>query len=783
MAETFTTTPHNFDKDPTKISPTKYLDLAGLIVFFEKLKEYIEASDKNLNGSNIKMYAGDWGVDNPTISSQIENLWAAFGEGDLGEGGLAGNISAILGQYVKDIKHAETQELPLKVQVVEGATDTDQKDIYTISLVDDGLSDALEDVETNRVSNIDTVNGGGSVTISVNKNKGDVILTVNSSTLTEDVESLKTGKIASVTEGSSSETYVELGVSTSNQAVTITISDAKLVEELNDIKGAYALKTEIPTHLPSLYSIKLKGTDGKEHTFNGSAEVDLTAGVNYAANSGKLGGQEPGYYAKQSDLNSTNERIGDVEDSYVKTFGTKKGDITISSGSTTPWDVNFVMDNNTLKGTVVEPSHLGIENINASSSLDGVVTITESESNGTSTITIGGTLKEDLGDINDALKDRVQKVDVENGNTGTKYVTISVTDDTNSATGGKQSKITINDSALTEAIGDIKGTIAALGTVVELKGVKTEVPATTEGYGNGDFIIVGDEEYICFESKWYLVGTVGSLGEIFNAHIHTYTPAGTIESDFAGTQATITTGGASGTADVSKLKTAGSVPTYSSVSASSPNHTHSGSYTPAGIIESGFDGTTATITTGGASAVTDVSKLKTAGSVPTYSGVSVPNTLHTHSVTHTPAGTVTSTFAGKTDTITTGGASATTTVATAPTISYSDAVLTITFGTTTVASSAHTHSASYTPAGTVTSTFEGTQSTINVSKSNDTVDVNSMTSAGSMPTFDSVEVASSTHTHSASYKPAGTVTSTFVGTQGNTSVPTDLYEVPDEIVE
>jgi hypothetical protein len=52
-----------------------------------------------------------------------------------------------------------------------------------------------------------------------------------------------------------------------------------------------------------------------------------------------------------------------------------------------------------------------------------------------------------------------------------------------------------------------------------------------------------------------------------------------------------------------------------------------------------------------------------------------------------------------------------------------------------------------------------------------------------MPTFDNVEVASSTHTHSASYKPAGTVTSTFAGTQGSTSVPTKLYEVPDEIVE
>ena len=225
MADKFSTTPHNFDKIEENISPTKYLDLAGLITFFDKLKDYISASDKSLNGSNIRMYAGKTGVDNPTISSQIENLWASLGEGEI-QGGIAGNVSAILGQYVKDIKHAETQELPLKVKVVEGDANTDQKDIYTISLEDNGLCDDLVDVKNNRVSSIDTVNGGGSVTISVDKNKGDVVLTVNSSALTEAVESLKTGKIASVAKGTGSETYVALGVNTSNNAVTITINDS-----------------------------------------------------------------------------------------------------------------------------------------------------------------------------------------------------------------------------------------------------------------------------------------------------------------------------------------------------------------------------------------------------------------------------------------------------------------------------------------------------------------------------------------------------------------------------
>lgn len=777
MADKFSTTPHNFDKVEENISPTKYLDLAGLITFFDKLKDYISTSDKNLNGSNIKLYPGKPGEDNPTISSQIENLWAALGEGEI-EGGIAGNVTAILGQYVKDIKHAETQGLPLKVKVVEGDANTNQKDIYTISLEDNGLNDDLEDVKNNRVSSIDTADDGGSVTISVDKNKGDVTLTVNSLTLTEEVNSLKTGKIASVTEGESSETYVDLGVSTSNNAVTITIDDSKLVDELDDIKNTYALKTEIPTHLPSLHPIKLKDTGGVEHVFNGSKEVDLTAGVNYAANSGKLGGQEPSHYAKQSDLNATNERIGDiegsyaktvsvdtngtytqltvtptkgdvkisvddsevgviderlgdVESSYVKTFGNKKGDITINSGSTTPWDVNFTMDNNTLKGTVVEPTHLGVEDINVSSSLDGVVTISETQTGGMSAITIGGSLKNDLIDINNTLKNRVQSVGAQNSNTGTQYVTISVNADTdNDTSNGKQSLITINDSSLSDAIDDIKGAITALGTVVVFKGYLEALPEPGPDsiYNDGDFVIVGDKEYIYYQDKWYLLGSVGDFGSVFNQHKHQYTPAGTIESDFVGTQATITTGGASDTVDVSKLKTT--------------------------------------------------------GSVPTYLGIPVPNTLHTHSVTHTPEGTIESRFTGTSDTVASTGPSGFTTVAVAPTISYKAAVLTITFGTTTVASNAHTHKVSYTPAGTVTSEFEGTTATLTSARPdiNSVTTINSITSAGSMPTFDSVEVASNTHTHSATYKPAGTVTSTFAGTPGETSVPMDIYEIPDDIV-
>lgn len=116
---------------------------------------------------------------------------------------------------------------------------------------------------------------------------------------------------------------------------------------------------------------------------------------------------------------------------------------------------------------------------------------------------------------------------------------------------------------------------------------------------------------------------------------------------------------------------------------------------------------------------------------------------HIHKVTHTPSGTVTSTFTGQA--ATSGKPSA----------------------TATVASSTHTHG--YTPAGTVSApTFTGTQGTASAS----------YTPAGSVsqPTFTGAET-----TLSATYTPAGTVTKpTFTGSEVTTSSisgTTNIYSI------
>ena len=157
------------------------------------------------------------------------------------------------------------------------------------------------------------------------------------------------------------------------------------------------------------------------------------------------------------------------------------------------------------------------------------------------------------------------------------------------------------------------------------------------------------------------------------------------------------------------------------------SHTHSASYTPAGSVsQPTFSGTKATIK-------------------PIFTG-----TAGKISASYNPAGSVsTPTFTGSA--VTSGASSA---------------------NVISVAKGEHTHS--YTPAGTVASTFTGTKATIS----------SSYTPAGSVskPTFSGtavnsdaapstnvVSVAKGTHTHS--YTPAGTITSTFTGesVSGSTS--------------
>jgi hypothetical protein len=98
-----------------------------------------------------------------------------------------------------------------------------------------------------------------------------------------------------------------------------------------------------------------------------------------------------------------------------------------------------------------------------------------------------------------------------------------------------------------------------------------------------------------------------------------------------------------------------------------------------------------------------------------------------------------------------------------------------------VASTTHKHSVEHTPAGSVSSTFSGTQATLTAPASSSTVSVNSMTGKGSLPTYTTVDVASTTHKHSVEHTPAGSVSSSFTGKNKSTSGPSITTPVADEV--
>lgn len=486
-------------------SDQKYLDKYGLSLFWDKVRQYIQNQIGGIDGTDVKLYPS--GETNPTVTDQIEKLWNSIGSGEL-EGGISGSIEAILGQYVKDIQHADSQTTPLKVVVNEGTEN--EADFYTVTLEDNGLANTLSDLTTNRVSSLDPVNGGGSVTLEVDKNKGDVTLTINSQELTNKVSGLETtidGMVKSVNKAENGDgTYVKLNIDPITGDVKLSINDQSLVSELTSIKDNYVKTEDLPTTLPnphkftltyrdkenqekvvvydgssakdvdfSLYhattsttatrvsnSLKVVDANGTAYDYNGGIMVDLSGGINYAANSGKLGGQLPSYYGKQSDITTISQKIAELE------ALTHVNQITAGDGDSDLVKIGFDVST----GNVVA----SIDETNLSNKLTSIDNYTiNSKKISTNPVLTGS--------------------DITLGTT--------VGDNVNYPT----------TTTLTSSIQKLRETIAGLGQVVELKGVLSSLPATTEGYGNGDVVIVGNKEYICYNSVWYLLGDTTELSQ------------------------------------------------------------------------------------------------------------------------------------------------------------------------------------------------------------------------------------------------------------------------------
>ena len=142
---------------------TKYLDYTGLGLFLKQLKGYIEGEIAKIHGDNL--YLHDSGENNPTITSQIEDIWEMLGAPDGTNGSLAELISKLQTDLNTETTNRTNEDLALGTRI-------------------DNLQERLESVETSYVKNVSSTNSSTKDTKYIeitanNKKSGEVTININ----------------------------------------------------------------------------------------------------------------------------------------------------------------------------------------------------------------------------------------------------------------------------------------------------------------------------------------------------------------------------------------------------------------------------------------------------------------------------------------------------------------------------------------------------------------------------------------------------------------------------
>ena len=561
---------------------TKYLDYTGLGRFLAQLKEYIGGEISKIHGDNL--YLHDSGENNPTITSQIEDIWELLGVSDGVNGSLAENIATILGEYVKSINVPTDQNLPITLKIEE-VDDEDNKGRFTISLEDNGLNDALT---APKVTSLNTANDGGDVTLSLDNTSGAVTITVNSKNLTEKLAAVESGLETEISNRENADLALGTRIDDLNERIdTIEGSYVKSIKTSNNNTDSSYIditpsdKTngdvEIIINDSALHEKLTKiDKDIADEIENREKEDEVLDGKigEVAADLGTLGGTVDGLSGKLdkeiedriAEDGKLDERIKSIESNYVKSIKTTNS-------------------NENTKYVTISPTEV----------TNGEVTVTINDAAVFEKFEdLGSKITQEIKDRNAgdlALGTRIdnlkETVDTINGS----YVKSVKVTGSNGITAGPTTS-TKGDVNITVSGLDLENKIAALGKVVNVKGV---YPADTdlssiEGE-DGDFIIVGQKEYVYWTettsgengTKWVLLGDVtlvsqelSDLIDVYNDHTHKFTPSGTVNSTFTGTAATTSNSSLSISYSAGKLTI---------------NTSHNHGYTPSGTVNSTFTGT------------------------------------------------------------------------------------------------------------------------------------------------------------------------------------------------
>ena len=225
-------------------------------------------------------------------------------------------------------------------------------------------------------------------------------------------------------------------------------------------------------------------------------------------------------------------RISAIEQSYVKSVVTTDGTYVILESNSAANDaVNIKVDDSAIgtKFTNIDEYKVNSKKISTNPTLGGAdIVVGGSGAHKASTvqgaidalISADSTLTTTCGglrtDLNNEITNRTNADDTIKAYTvnGKAISTnpvlsgddvklgVSVGDDTNYPT----------TKTISSSIQKLRETIAGLGQVLEFKGKFDSLPAVT-GYENGDVVIVGNKEYILYNSAWVELGDVSELSQ------------------------------------------------------------------------------------------------------------------------------------------------------------------------------------------------------------------------------------------------------------------------------
>lgn len=250
----FDTTASNFSTNKVE---TKYLDLAGLSLFWDKAKKYVDDAD----GAQYTKITGEWSAATDALTNRIDAL-SVNGKTFSEEGDAIVLTAADVEYKQKDGEkpavsvEAGMDALASEISAIQGILGEE-----ATTVVNSVAFEANHDYTTGEGESTTTVNGETYVSVSADNTSGNVKVTVDDTKIdaafkavADQMETLEAaaGVSSAKVENAGENLLVELSISSDTDgtdgakkgAVTLTLDDTALVDHLGDMQDGIDANAE-----------------------------------------------------------------------------------------------------------------------------------------------------------------------------------------------------------------------------------------------------------------------------------------------------------------------------------------------------------------------------------------------------------------------------------------------------------------------------------------------------------------------------------------------------------